>query len=257
MSEFVSNIPLAFGAGLISVFSPCVMPLMPAYLSLISGVSVEEMEKGVGDSDLRRRVIRSCLGFIAGFSTVFILMGIGAVTVGHTLRTWHVDLFGLEIGVIQIVGALIVLFGLHMTGLVPIRLLYRDTRLQVDVKERSLWATYLVGGGFAMGWSPCIGPILSTVLAMAGRRETVLEGTALLAIYSAGLGIPFLAAGWSIEFFFKAFARMRNHFRRLEIASGVILMAVGGLMATNQFSRLNSQFSFLADFVARAEKALQ
>ena len=257
MSEFVSNIPLAFGAGLISVFSPCVMPLMPAYLSLISGVSVEEMEKGVGDTALRRRVIRACLGFIAGFSTVFILMGIGAVTLGHTLRTWHINLFGLEIGLIQIVGVLIVLFGLHMTGLVPIRLLYRDTRVQVEVKERSVLATYLVGGGFALGWSPCIGPILSTVLALAGSRDTVLEGTALLAIYSAGLGIPFLAAGWSIEFFFRAFSRMKRHFRRLEIGSGIILMAVGGLMATNQFSRLNSQFSFLADFVARAEKALQ
>jgi len=257
MSEFVSNIPLAFGAGLISVFSPCVMPLMPAYLSLISGVSVEEMEKGVGDTALRRRVIRACLGFIAGFSTVFILMGIGAVTLGHTLRTWHINLFGLEIGLIQIVGVLIVLFGLHMTGLVPIRLLYRDTRVQVEVKQRSVLATYLVGGGFALGWSPCIGPILSTVLALAGSRDTVLEGTALLAIYSAGLGIPFLAAGWSIEFFFRAFSRMKRHFRRLEIGSGIILMAVGGLMATNQFSRLNSQFSFLADFVARAERALQ
>ncbi len=257
MSEFVSNIPLAFAAGLISVFSPCVMPLMPAYLSLISGVSVEEMEKGVGDAALRSRVLRSCLGFIAGFSTVFILMGVGAVTLGHTVRSWHIDVFGLEIGAIQIVGVLIVLFGLHMTGLVPIRFLYRDSRVQVDVKERSLWSVYLVGGGFAMGWSPCIGPILSTVLAMAGSRDTVLEGTALLAIYSAGLGIPFLAAGWSIEFFFRAFSRMKHHFRRLEIVSGAILMAVGVLMTTNQFSRLNSQFSFLADFVARAEGALQ
>ncbi|MCS5636735.1 MAG: cytochrome c biogenesis CcdA family protein [Myxococcota bacterium] len=257
MSEFASHIPLAFGAGLISVFSPCVMPLMPAYLSLISGVSVEEMEKGVGDSALRRRVIRACLGFIAGFSTVFILMGIGAVTIGHTVRTWHMDVMGLEIGAIQVVGVLIVLFGLHMTGLVPISFLYRDTRVQVEVKERSLLATYLVGGGFALGWSPCIGPILSSVLALAGSRETVIEGTALLAIYSAGLAVPFLAAGWSIEFFFRAFARMKHHFRRLEVASGVILMAVGGLMATNQFSRLNSQFSFMADFVARAERAIQ
>ena len=257
MSEFVSNIPLAFAAGLISVFSPCVMPLMPAYLSLISGVSVEEMEKGAGDSALRSRVIRSCLGFIAGFSTVFILMGVGAVTLGHTVRSWHIDVFGLEIGAMQIVGVLIVFFGLHMTGLVPIRFLYRDSRVQVDVKERSLWSVYLVGGGFAMGWSPCIGPILSTVLAMAGSRDTVLEGTALLAIYSAGLGIPFLAAGWSIEFFFRAFSRMKHHFRWLEIVSGAILMAVGVLMTTNQFSRLNSQFSFLADFVARAERALQ
>jgi cytochrome c-type biogenesis protein len=257
MSEFASHIPLAFAAGLISVFSPCVMPLMPAYLSLISGVSVEDMEKGVGDSALRRRVIRACLGFIAGFSTVFILMGIGAVTIGHTVRTWHMDVLGLEIGAIQVVGVLIVLFGLHMTGLVPISFLYRDTRVHVEVKQRSLLATYLVGGGFAMGWSPCIGPILSSVLALAGSRETVIEGTVLLAVYSAGLAVPFLAAGWSIEFFFRAFARMKHQFRRLEVVSGVILMVVGALMTTNQFSRLNSQFSFMADFVARAERAIQ
>ena len=205
--------PLAFAAGLISVFSPCVMPLMPAYLSLISGVSVEEMEQGVGDKALRRRVIRACLGFVCGFSTVFILMGIGAVAVGHTVRTWHFDLLGFEIGVAQIAGALIVLFGLHMTGWLPLGILNRDTRLQVEVGNRSVLSTYLVGGGFALGWSPCIGPILSTVLAMAGSEETVWQGTGLLAVYSAGLAIPFLAAGWSIEFFFKAFSRVKHHFR--------------------------------------------
>ncbi len=257
VNEFISHMPLAFAAGLISVFSPCVMPLMPAYLSLISGVSVEEMEQGVGDKALRRRVIRACLGFVCGFSTVFILMGIGAVAVGHTVRAWHFDLLGFEIGVAQIAGALIVLFGLHMTGWLPLGILNRDTRLQVEVGNRSVLSTYLVGGGFALGWSPCIGPILSTVLAMAGSEETVWQGTGLLAVYSAGLAIPFLAAGWSIEFFFKAFSRVKHHFRALEIVSGTILMAVGVLLMTDQFSRLNSQFAFLADFVTRAERALQ
>ncbi|MBW2382852.1 MAG: cytochrome c biogenesis protein CcdA [Deltaproteobacteria bacterium] len=255
--EFASHAPLAFAAGLLSVFSPCVMPLMPAYLSLISGISVEEMEEGCGDAALRARVIRACLGFVAGFSTVFIIMGIGAVAIGHTIRTWRISLLGLEIGIAQIAGVVIVLLGLHMTGLVRIPILYRDTRLQFKMNERSFLSTFLVGAGFALGWSPCIGPILSSVLALAGSRETVVQGTALLAIYSAGLAIPFLLAGWSIEYFFKAFARVKQHFRKLEVASGLMLMAVGMLLVTDQFTRLNSQFSFLVEFVTRAEQALQ
>jgi cytochrome c-type biogenesis protein len=257
MNEVITHLPLAFAAGLLSVFSPCVMPLMPAYLSLISGISVEEMEAGVADAALRGRVLRACLGFVLGFSLVFIVMGIGAVAIGHTVRTWHIVLFGLEIGVTQIAGALIVVLGLHMTGLVPIAALYRDTRFEFKVHNRSFTSTALVGAGFALGWSPCIGPILSSVLTLAGSKETVVEGTILLTVYSAGLAIPFLLAGWSIEYFFKAFTRIKRHFRKLEIASGGILMGVGVLLMSGQFSRLNSQFTFLSDFVNRAEQALQ
>jgi cytochrome c-type biogenesis protein len=257
MDELASHVPLAFAAGLLSVFSPCVMPLMPAYLSLISGVSVEEMADGAGDRALRRRVMRACWGFVLGFSTVFILMGIGAVAIGHSIRTWRADLFGIEFGIAQLAGVLIVLLGLHMTGLTPIRSLYRDTRFHFKMSERSFLSTFLVGAGFAFGWSPCIGPILSTVLTLAGSRDTVVQGTVLLAVYSAGLAIPFLLAGWSIEFFFKAFAQVRQHFRKLEIASGVMLMLVGMMLVTDQFSRLNSQFAFLAEWVSRAEAGLQ
>jgi cytochrome c-type biogenesis protein len=230
---------------------------MPAYLSLISGISVEEMEEGCGDAALRARVIRACLGFVAGFSSVFIVMGIGAVAIGHTVRTWRLSLLGLEVGIAQIAGVLIVLLGLHMTGLVRIPILYRDTRLQFKMNERSFLSTFLVGAGFALGWSPCIGPILSGVLTLAGSRDTVIQGTALLAVYSAGLAIPFLLAGWSIEYFFKAFSRVKQHFRKLEVASGLMLMGVGMLLVTDQFTRLNSQFSFLANLVTRAEQALQ
>ena len=239
------------------MFSPCVMPLMPAYLSLISGISVEEMQRGASDTSLRRRVMRACLGFVAGFSTVFVLMGIGAVAIGHTVRTWRAEILGFELGVAQIAGVLIVLFGLHMTGLVPIRILYRDTRRTSRVSSRSFLSTFLVGAGFACGWSPCIGPILGSVLAVAGSRETMGQGTLLLAIYSAGLAVPFLAAGWSIEYFFRAFSRVKQHFRKLELASGVLLMAVGVMLATDQFARLNSQFAFLARFVSAAERAIQ
>jgi cytochrome c-type biogenesis protein len=257
MDQLITHLPLAFAAGLLSVLSPCVMPLMPAYLSLISGISVEEMEAGSYDDELRRKVIRACLGFVLGFSVVFVVMGIGAVAVGQTVRTWRADVFGIEFGVAQLAGVLIVGLGLHMTGLIPIKALYRDTRMQVDMKHGRMASTFLVGAGFAFGWSPCIGPILSSVLTLAGSTDTMVEGTVLLTVYSAGLAIPFLAAGWSIEFFFNAFGRIKRYFRALEIGSGVILMTVGLLLATNQFTRLNSQFGFLNDFVTRAEQALQ
>jgi cytochrome c-type biogenesis protein len=257
MTDLVSQVPLAFAAGLLSVFSPCVMPLMPAYLSLISGISVEEMQAGHVDTALRRRVMRACFGFVAGFSTVFVGMGIGAVAIGYTVRTWRAEVLGIEFGAAQLAGALIVLFGLHMTGLVPVRLLNREVRANPGIRNRSFASTFLVGAGFACGWSPCIGPILSSVLALAGSRETVGQGTVLLGIYSAGLALPFLGAGWSIEYFFRVFSRVKRHFRAIELASGILLMAVGLLLVTDQFARLNSHFAFLTRFVNAAERAIQ
>ncbi len=257
MSELSSHAYLAFAAGLLSVLSPCVLPLMPAYLSLISGISVEEMQDGGSVPVVRRRVMLACVGFVAGFSAVFMLMGVGAVGAGQALRTWHIDAFGLEIGVAQIAGLIIVLFGLHMTGLLPIRMLYRDTRFQRAVPRHSVASSLVVGAGFAFGWSPCIGPILATILTLAGAEDTVVQGAVLLAIYSLGLAVPFLIAGWSIETFFLAFRRIKYHFRKLEIISGVILMSVGFLLLTNQFTVLNRRFTFMAEWLSAAERALQ
>lgn len=257
MNELAAQAPLAFAAGLLSVFSPCVLPLMPAYLSLISGVSVEEMQEGHGDNAMRARVMKACFGFVLGFSTVFVVMGVGAVAIGHRVRTWHVDVYGFEIGVAQLAGILIIGLGIHMTGLLPIKALYRDARVHVDAGNRSFASCLLVGAGFAFGWSPCIGPILSGVLALAGSRETMAQGTILLSIYSAGLAIPFLLAGWSIEYFFGAFAHAKRHFRKIEVGAGVMLVCVGVMLLTNQFTRLNSQFAFLANWVTAAERMLQ
>lgn len=257
MPDFLSQASLAFLAGVLSVLSPCVMPLMPAYLSLVSGISVEEMSEGEFDPGLRRRVMRACFGFVLGFSTVFVAMGIGAVAIGHTVRTWQASFLGVEFGVAQIAGLLIVILGLHMTGLVPIRFLYRDTRFDWSVGKRGFTSSFLVGAGFALGWSPCIGPILSTVLALAGSRETMTQGTLLLVIYSAGLAIPFLMAGWSLEAFFRAFVRVKRYFRAIEVGSGVMLMAVGTLLVSGRFDDLNRQFSFLTDWVTAAERMLQ
>jgi cytochrome c-type biogenesis protein len=230
---------------------------MPAYLSLISGITVEEMQEASGDGSLRARVMRACVGFVLGFSVVFVALGVGAVSFGRAVRTWSIDLFGLEVGFVEIMGVIVILFGLHMAGLTPIRALYRDTRLHVKVNQHSFVTSFLVGGAFALGWSPCIGPILATILGLAAVRESAVEGAALLAIYSAGLAVPFLLAGWSIEYFFEAFSRLKHHFRKLEVASGMVLVGVGMLLATNQLTRLNSQFVFLNDWISAAEKALQ
>jgi len=152
---------------------------------------------------------------------------------------------------------IIILFGLHMTGLVPIHALYRDTRFQAGGRRRSFLSSTMVGAGFALGWSPCIGPILTTILTVAGSQDTVFQGVALLTIYSAGLAVPFLIAGWSIEYFFEAFARIKVHFRKFEIVSGAILMGVGVLLVTDQLSVLNGRFRFMNEWVTAAEKALQ
>ena len=133
MSEFVTQLPLAFASGLISVFSPCVLPLMPAYLSLISGVSVAELGEGASNREQRARVMEACFGFVAGFSTVFIILGASAFALGRVLRVWRLDLFGLEIGIAQLAGVVIIVFGLHMMGVFKIGWLLRDTRLQLDM----------------------------------------------------------------------------------------------------------------------------
>jgi len=257
MLEFITQIPLAFAAGLISVFSPCVMPLMPAYLSLISGVSVEGLSAGTTDEDQRARVMQACLGFVLGFSLVFILLGASAFALGRVLRGWRLDLFGLEVGLSQLAGVVIIFFGLHLTGLLKAGWLLRDTRLQLSPQRQSFASSAVIGAGFGFGWSPCIGPILGAVLTLAGSRDTVVQGIGLLVVYSAGLAIPFLIAGWSIDSFYRAFARIRKYFRALEIGSGVILIAVGTLLATNQLGWINGQFAFLAEVVVYAEELLQ
>jgi cytochrome c-type biogenesis protein len=257
MLELGSQAYLAFAAGVLSVLSPCVLPLMPGYLSLVSGITVEEMQERGFDAALRWRVMRACAGFVLGFSSVFVLLGVGAVSLGRTLRTWNVSVFGAEFGFAEIMGVLVILLGLHMAGLTPIRMLYRDTRTHVRVTRHGFANSLLVGAAFALGWSPCIGPILATILGLAAVRESALQGAALLTIYSAGLAVPFLAAGWSIQFFFEAFSRLRGHLRSLELASGMALVAVGLLLVTDRFTWLNSRFGFLNDWIQSAERALQ
>jgi cytochrome c-type biogenesis protein len=201
-------------------------------------------------------VLLGCAGFVGGFSTVFVLLGASATAVGRVLQTWRIDLFGIEIGAVQVAGAVIVLMGLHMTGLLPIRTLYRDARLHPQLRPTGPLGTYLLGAAFAFGWSPCVGPILGGILTIAGGRETVYQGMLLLAVYSVGLGLPFFLAGWSVEFLFESAKRIRPHLRRIEIASGALLIALGVLVVTNRLTALNSYFSFLNRIVEAGEQWL-
>jgi len=248
----LGSLAAAFGAGLISVLSPCVVPLLPAYLSLVSGVSVEDLHDPDDARALRARIRRGSAGFVAGFSAVFVLLGASASALGSFLLGFRFELFGLEIGAVEIAGLVIVVMGLHLLGVVRIPLLYRDTRFHVAA-PRGFFGTALVGAAFAFGWSPCVGPILGGILTIAGHQETVWRGMGLLAVYAAGLAVPFLLAGLSVEWFFRSLTSVRRHVRRIEQVSGVLLVALGALVATNRLTALNGYFAFLNEVVERAE----
>lgn len=253
----IASLGAAFAAGLLSVFSPCVMPLMPAYLSLVSGLTVEEMQESGASGLVRRRVMAGCIGFVLGFSTIFVVLGASATLLGQWLRTFQFHVFGASIGVAQLAGLVIIVMGLHISGVAPLQLLYREHRVDVALRRTSFAGTFLVGAAFAFGWTPCVGPILGGILTIAGSRDTLGEGVALLVVYSFGLGVPFLVAGWSIEYFFAAFRRMRRHFRMLEVFSGALLVGVGVLVLTDQLARLNGYFVFMSRFVMAAEEMLR
>ena len=240
-------------AGLISVFSPCVMPLMPAYLSLLSGVSVEEMRRGAGAT--RKRVLLAAVAFVLGFSAVFVVLGASATALGLWLRTWHIQLFGVELGIAQVAGLGIAAMGLHLCGWLRIPFLDRDRHVA--------WATptgsaghFLVGAAFALGWTPCVGPILGAILTLAGSRETIGHGVLLLSAYAAGLAVPFLLAAVSLERFLARTARLRPHLGKLAVVAGLLLVGVGLLLLFDQLGRVFRYFLFLEDLVVYLEGAL-
>ena len=222
----------AFAGGILSFISPCVLPLVPGYLSFVSGLSLEQM-RGTGDAaavgSRRRRIFTSSLAFVLGFSLVFIALGASASAIGQ-LVSGQLRLLG------KIAGLVIIVFGLHTMGLLKISWLYRDTRVQSQNKPAGPIGAMLVGIAFAFGWTPCIGPILAGILAIAGAQETVGQGVRLLAVYSLGLGVPFLITALAVDRFFSAFARIRRYYRAVEIVSGALLVAIGVLIFTNRFT---------------------
>jgi len=181
------------------------------------------------------------IAFVAGFSIVFIALGASATWVGNFLLSQR-TVFNV------VAGAIIIIFGLHLTGLVKIPLLYRDARLETGAPRRGLLGSFVLGFAFAFGWTPCIGPILTAILLLAARRDTVIAGMFLLAVYSAGLAIPFLLTGLGLSQFLKFYGRFRKHLQAVEVASGVLLIAIGVLMAFNKFTVLSGYLSFLNRF---------
>ena len=223
----------AFSAGILSFISPCVLPLIPGYLSYVSGLSLDEMRGQGGAAHTapapRRRVVISSLAFILGFSLVFVSLGASASAVGEFLMS-RLSILG------KVAGAVIILFGLHMMGVLKIGWLYNEKRVQTQKKPAGPLGAIVVGIAFAFGWTPCIGPILAAILAIAASKETVWQGIELLLAYSLGLGIPFLITSLAINQFFAVFARIRKHYHAIEVASGVLLIAVGVLMMTNRLT---------------------
>lgn len=233
-------LPLAaFLAGVISFLSPCVLPLVPGYVSLISGASVETLQDA--DSKLLRSVLFNSLTFILGFSVVFISLGAVATGVGQVTRHYHREL---EI----IAGLVVFVFGLHLTGLLKINALYADKRLHGVKGGASPIGAFLVGFAFAFGWTPCIGPILSVILVMASSQETVMKGIVLLAVYSLGLAVPFLLTSLGVNRFLGFYSKFRRHLHTVEVISGVFLIVFGLLIATNNFTRLSGYLGFLNRF---------
>jgi len=231
----------AFAGGLVSFLSPCVLPLVPGYLSIISGYSLDQLKGNGQDASLKRTVVLNSIMFIIGFSIAFIALGASATGIGQLLVARKQILY-------KIAGIVIIVFGLHVLGVFKINALYQDKRFHDVKKPRSAWGVLLFGLVFAFGWTPCIGPILAGILGIASSQQTVTQGVILLAIYSLGLAVPFLLTSLGLNHFLAFYGRFKHHFRTLEIVSGVMVVAIGLLIVTDSLSRLNSYFGFLSDF---------
>ncbi len=236
------NLPLplaAFLAGILSFLSPCVLPLVPGYVSLISGASVEDLQSP--ERRMLRTVMLHSVTFVLGFSVVFIALGAVATGIGQFANEYHSLLS-------KIAGIIVIIFGLHLTGLLKIKALYADKRLH-DVKGgSSAVGSFAVGFAFAFGWTPCIGPILATILVLAGAQGTVLKGVVLLAVYSLGLAVPFLLTSLGVDRFLVFYGRFRRHLHTVEVISGILLIGVGVLIFLNNLRLLSGYLSFLNRF---------
>lgn len=231
----------AFLFGVLSFLSPCVLPLVPGYISFISGLSFEELEN---EKKFLFKTFLSSVFFVLGFSVVFVSLGASATAVGKFLSD--------NMNVIsKVAGVIIVLFGLHMTGIFKIKFLNYEAKLKTQGKPLGLIGAFIIGFAFAFGWTPCIGPVLATILVLASQQETVKQGILLLSVYSLGLGIPFILTSLSINLFFKWFSKIRKHLNVVEIVSGVILILLGILIFTNSLGLVSAYIMKLFPFLAK------
>lgn len=222
----------AFLAGLVTFLSPCVLPLIPSYITYISGVSFEELRAGESGR-VRRLALAHSLAFILGFSVVFIALGLTATALGQMLGTQHR-------WVSRIGGALLVVFGLFLMGVLNLPWLQREQRFHFRDKPAGYLGSLLVGAAFAAGWTPCVGPILSSVLVLAAGEQTVRAGIALLGAYSLGLGLPFLLASLAFSWFLVAYQRLRRYLRWMEVGAGALLVVIGLVLLTGYFTRFTN-----------------
>ena len=227
-----TTIVAALLAGLVSFLSPCVLPLVPPYLVYLAGTSLERLADAEAEPRVRRETLAAAMLFVAGFSTVFVGLGAGASAIGALLR-----FYSNEIGILA--GIVIVVMGLHFLGITPIRLLHREKRLEIQ-RPVGLWGAYVMGLAFAAGWTPCIGPILAAILAIAATEATVAKGAGLLAVYSLGLGVPFIIAAFAIEPFAAFLARFRAHLGHMEKVMGGLLVLTGIAFLAGFFTQFNN-----------------
>ena len=238
------TIGVSFLAGILSFLSPCVLPLVPGYISLISGVSVDGLKEGVNS---RRAVIVNSLAFNAGISIIFVALGTTAGLVGAAIlnNSW-----------VRIIGGLVIIaFGLQLIGLLKIGALYKDTRMFSDEKPRGILGSLTLGLAFAAGWTPCIGPILGGIIGLAATSGGWKSGLILSSFYSAGLALPFLFTGLGINKFLSFYGKFRKHLHKVEVVSGVVLIMIGLLVMTNRVTVLNS--AWLASVLPNLESRLK
>jgi cytochrome c-type biogenesis protein len=248
MHVSIANMLIAFAGGLLSFLSPCVLPLVPGYLSLMSGVSIDHL-KGEGGSRRAalRAVVVNSIAFNIGLSVIFIALGATAGLVGSSIisNPW-----------VRIIGGIvIIIFGLHLIGLIKIKWLYRDTRQFSSEKPRGVLGSLTLGIAFAAGWTPCIGPILGGIMGLAATTGGWKGGLVLATFYSAGLAVPFLITGLGINKFLGFYSRFRQHLHKVEIVSGIVLILIGGLIASGYSSWLSS--SKLASMLPNLESLLK
>ncbi len=246
MQVSLVNILIAFAGGLLSFLSPCVLPLVPGYISLMSGVSIDHL-KSEGASSSRRAVIANSLAFNAGLSVIFLALGGTAGLLGAAIinNVW-----------VRVIGGLVIIvFGLHLIGLLKIKYLYKDTRQFSNEKPRGMLGSLTLGIAFAAGWTPCIGPILGGIIGLAATSGGWKNGLLLSAFYSAGLAVPFLLTGLGINQFLSFYSKFRKHLHKVEVVSGIILILIGVLVMSNRVTLLAS--SRLAAWLPNLEGRLK
>jgi len=227
------NLLVAFGAGVLSFVSPCVLPLVPVYLGYLSGATVGE------ESENRAKTVAHAFAFVMGFTLVFVVVGASVGLIGYVLLRY------LPL-IVKIGGVILVVLGLHLTGLVKIPFLYMEKRLEVRKQSGTYGSSFLVGMVFAFGWSPCVGPILSGILLLASASQTVARGALLLAAYSLGLGLPFLITAFALTLVSRWLKKLNRYMNVVSTGAGVFLIIMGLLLFTGWFERLNAYFAGLS-----------